>query len=923
MSFNARLNDAFPKRRVPSSGARSASAPRVTASTEDTQPNETIQKRRSNNPPMVRSSAPLPRRSAHRGGFANGQRGRFGQSRAHSREAPARVGYENRAVFRPASRQAPHPPGVAPRRIGVSPAVATGAHIPGDVSSGPAFSEAESRSSQNVDFHRPTLDTGPSAFTTRLPTVGQTTALVSKASEKLSGTSTSAKPPSDCPSTPLSLPRRLPGSASGPANTNDTSSGWMQGLANAINNSSRPISESSGPSNGMRPPKRRKLSATNCNATQLSSATDTASIIPRTELAVPTARSSSDPVPLSRQAPTTTTEAASHQQNVLPVKRERSPTPPITVGPRPVKEGSLRFTPLPANCRASHPQFQQNRKEWIAREIAKLRQLGLKVARVFTREDGMVIDWTSSTPVMSDTLRPASKESGHSVQSLSAARPAVTEILDAGDPSVQRRSASERRQRRVANSATARGVVIDVDELDSVLVPASSTTDHAPVPAERPATPLRSTGDVAPTISADPEGLNHSTATVDPPESGSFQGVSQVDNPHPHPAPHRPALPLPRRSTERSPINSGSSQNGRPITTCEMDAGTARETLDAGAKSKKGKRKSADCGVAQTISGSTGRTPHDVSQTSISATAMTDTSMELEPDLTLSPTQPLPNTVAGLAPDGNDGQRAVTKNMQAVSAFELLVHKTDVRNRVPDFTQRLKEQQICSLSKRPSHEIAVSRKGMPNGFKIVNADVRALPTTSQTRSRVEDLHSDNQDPREVISSVSHISSEAEREEMETAALEYLRKYFQTFDSDRSALASAYCRAATFSIQNWDWPSTPAMLGRCSPVTSLKQGRLKIMASLLSLHDDQKFCKEGGTTVEYDTIYLGNTVGVLLICYTHHSEVTTEKNESKVGEWACDQRFLLRSKEWDEEDRLSEGLWPFIAVSHQMTIRSLH
>ncbi|KAI1793442.1 hypothetical protein LXA43DRAFT_215952 [Ganoderma leucocontextum] len=91
----------------------------------------------------------------------------------------------------------------------------------------------------------------------------------------------------------------------------------------------------------------------------------------------------------------------------MPVKRERSPSPSLALAPpRLVTEGCVRIAPLPPECRNRQPNFQTARLQLAATEMKKLRALGLQIVRVFTREDGMVIDWKSPHPVLSDTLRP-------------------------------------------------------------------------------------------------------------------------------------------------------------------------------------------------------------------------------------------------------------------------------------------------------------------------------------------------------------------------------------------------------------------------------------------------------------------------------------------------------------------------------------
>ncbi len=75
------------------------------------------------------------------------------------------------------------------------------------------------------------------------------------------------------------------------------------------------------------------------------------------------------------------------------VKRERSPSPLPDIVPYLVTEGCVRIAPLPADCQKSSSNHKAARQRLAANEMKKLRALGLKTARVFTRDDGMVIDW--------------------------------------------------------------------------------------------------------------------------------------------------------------------------------------------------------------------------------------------------------------------------------------------------------------------------------------------------------------------------------------------------------------------------------------------------------------------------------------------------------------------------------------------------
>ncbi|KAL6306232.1 hypothetical protein BKA93DRAFT_168378 [Sparassis latifolia] len=80
--------------------------------------------------------------------------------------------------------------------------------------------------------------------------------------------------------------------------------------------------------------------------------------------------------------------SASEQPTTRGIKRERSASPPLRTSAavvRPVMEGSLRFAPVPEECRRPHPEWQRNRRAWIERECAALQGKGLKILKTFTR----------------------------------------------------------------------------------------------------------------------------------------------------------------------------------------------------------------------------------------------------------------------------------------------------------------------------------------------------------------------------------------------------------------------------------------------------------------------------------------------------------------------------------------------------------
>ncbi|KAJ7136148.1 hypothetical protein C8R44DRAFT_976835 [Mycena epipterygia] len=85
----------------------------------------------------------------------------------------------------------------------------------------------------------------------------------------------------------------------------------------------------------------------------------------------------------------------------------RTPSPPPADPPRrAVTAGSKRYFPVPPGCTRANPDFVANRRKWAQRECTVLRALGLRVHKFFFRDDGMVIEWTSAEPVWFDTLRP-------------------------------------------------------------------------------------------------------------------------------------------------------------------------------------------------------------------------------------------------------------------------------------------------------------------------------------------------------------------------------------------------------------------------------------------------------------------------------------------------------------------------------------
>ena len=123
-----------------------------------------------------------------------------------------------------------------------------------------------------------------------------------------------------------------------------------------------------------------------------------------------------------------------------------------------------------------------------------------------------------------------------------------------------------------------------------------------------------------------------------------------------------------------------------------------------------------------------------------------------------------------------------------------------------------------------------------------------------------------------------------------------------FSEDRATLAHAYSRAATFSITA---PSDDSAGHR-----ACHRGRADIVSALPALPDDQPLYDEVGegmAEVDWDLVHLKATDDVLLICYAAHDRARSMQHDKGKGKgradrWAYEQRFLLRRREWDLEDR---------------------
>lgn len=136
-------------------------------------------------------------------------------------------------------------------------------------------------------------------------------------------------------------------------------------------------------------------------------------------------------------------------------------------------------------------------------------------------------------------------------------------------------------------------------------------------------------------------------------------------------------------------------------------------------------------------------------------------------------------------------------------------------------------------------------------------------------------------------------------------------YIADFAIDRAALASAYSRAATFSTQTLPPPHPDVSTAAPGTSPARHHGRFEIIAALLDLPDDE--APLAARKVEYDFVYAREAGDVLLACYTTaripdrfgtRGKGKEKEKEKVVTEvlGICEQRFILRPREWDAEDR---------------------
>lgn len=789
MSFNTRLSDAHHHRgrgfggpRARSSSARTTFDTIGRATTEDRQPNESINKRRASNPPIIRTTRP-PRMAHH------------GQLRQRApRGAPTALG-----MYPPSSLQS-NPQPIGPSNWQIN------AGIPSNASYGhDAFGVKPQRTQRRYGANSPDDYWQP----------------IIGGNGTLSQAATASVPLQPVLSAPKYVKTEVfpqPGP-----------SGYSHGIQGEDALPSTSSSWASSP-----PFKKRKL-------TPPQPANDSvASSLPPVQVQPVASTSQSAVPPIS----TSTIASTLHSSGTPPVKRERSLSPVLPSSPRVTTEGSIRFAPLPEHCRKAHAQYIANRKAWVDQEVKKLKQINpyIRAVRVLTRDDGMVIDWRSSVPVMSDTLLSANMG-----QDPTPSRPLTTpDALSVGLSVLE----VPQSQRLSPNRGTPPLAPPIVAMCEPEGVPAS-TPESASLAARDNVSPPSAGNSSNLPMAKSAAKLNNSDNCASSRSNSSSSTGASSNKPVPV------SLPLPRRLTAgRNAVPTRAPNSAKREEIAHPQPGPSCMTRSTPSSSP--------CADANVI-------PQGVTS-----------EQHQQPDPSRRSDQPappgttLPPTQGAMA---RPGESPVVPQETAPASRKSLSQSLELPRRAPPQMSHPETTPDCSSS-RPSPPVPTQFEDLST--PSVHQLVAAISTPTRT-------------------------SDEEGYQMESAALDFLRRFIVTYDSDRSALASAYSRFATFSVQ------TIARSGRTlegPDPRKLKQGRLDIMAGLLCLPDERRFCASGPTKVEYDVVHLGATFGVLLICYSG--------NES--GTWACDQRFVLQYKDWDEEDRSTEGLWPLIAVSHQMTLR---
>ncbi|KIJ62768.1 hypothetical protein HYDPIDRAFT_41484 [Hydnomerulius pinastri MD-312] len=147
-------------------------------------------------------------------------------------------------------------------------------------------------------------------------------------------------------------------------------------------------------------------------------------------------------------------------------------------------------------------------------------------------------------------------------------------------------------------------------------------------------------------------------------------------------------------------------------------------------------------------------------------------------------------------------------------------------------------------------------------------------------------------------SIPEYESSAVEEEISDMTMNYIRRYVQTYETDRAGLASAYSRNASFSYRvhkidssSGDTPPTIRQFSTQASSSGRKCARLDITTTLLTLPPLHSIPSPSPVVaqISYDILYLGANLGMFV------------------------------RKEADPEEAAVEGVWPLVATAHQILV----
>ncbi|KAI0306032.1 hypothetical protein B0F90DRAFT_1695502 [Multifurca ochricompacta] len=630
--------------------------------------------------------------------------------------------------------------------------------------------------------------------------------------------------------------------------------------------------------------------------------------------------------------------------SVSPVKREPSLSPELPAEPQPTTSGSRRYAPLPQECEKSHPNYKTARNVWARREEEALKRLGLTVVRTFIREDGMVIDWEVTG------IEPT--DAGAVIERASLLNDVATRNLPIQP--VEKTWSSPAIISRDSNQAQA-------DRKSSV---PSRFEVAPPIDSSRRA----SVGDSGPVVSTgyisdgfrDPgqKGQSHRQRVAKHANPGASnptpvprlaEDVTRDDVPIVHKLSWHPvALQLPASPTPDHLASFMYPQTTSIAPQCSTPISNQAWRLSSGPQGPRlsSQQRNSSLQSSQPLPSPSqraldalqhilelkrqiGRRPSHLPQLFASSSSPSPSLQKSIPTLKApqnnSPSErPAVSSADAVAAAINESARLGRVGSESLSepSMPLRVYK---RRTSPAASLVRKKDSTPAL---PS-EAGRSARGTLSPGRISTPSITILaPTGMSPRSQKGELASSSymgneydelelsyppSPPPPPPDSIPHhlplgLADTAgrpsfnlvpptpeENSVMRSKALRYLERYCQTFDMDRRALAGAYTPDATFS---------------CCPHNLHARGRDGILETLQALGCGLLF---SGNRVEYDVTYLGPALGVLLVVFGIKSDA---RYNTQVG---YTMSFVLRPVREDQDSTVM-GLWPLVAIVHQMILR---